>query len=211
MTIIVFAPSRKGGLHTWPRRWYRTVGLDEATPSKITGALKGADLILITDGAMTKIDEECWGKLGLHHAPKVALYSAPPSTEEFPLLEKLDLIVSDGILDDVPTPVVDADLSDATLTLRLIDALVPYDPLPWRVYLLRCGDGTYYTGVSNDPATRLLRHMRGDGARYTRGRGPLRLLALSPPLSQGEALSFEAHVKKRLLREEKPSAVRKGP
>jgi putative endonuclease len=46
------------------------------------------------------------------------------------------------------------------------------------VYLLRCGDGTYYVGYTLDPARRLAAHRAGRGARYTRGRGPLRLAAL---------------------------------
>ncbi|HLW46378.1 MAG TPA: GIY-YIG nuclease family protein [bacterium] len=46
------------------------------------------------------------------------------------------------------------------------------------VYLLRCGDRTYYVGYTTDPARRLAAHRAGYGARYTRGRGPLRLVAL---------------------------------
>jgi putative endonuclease len=46
------------------------------------------------------------------------------------------------------------------------------------VYLLCCGDHTYYVGYSTDPAQRLAAHRAGHGARYTRGRGPLRLVAL---------------------------------
>ncbi len=47
----------------------------------------------------------------------------------------------------------------------------------WWLYLLECGDGSWYAGISNDPDARLLAHAQGRGARYTRGRGPLRLLA----------------------------------
>lgn len=79
----------------------------------------------------------------------------------------------------------------------------------WRVYLLACGDGTYYTGVSTDPDRRLSEHNAGKGARYTRGRGPLTMIAVSPPLNRGEALSLEAAVK-RLPRTAKPSAVSRG-
>jgi putative endonuclease len=49
---------------------------------------------------------------------------------------------------------------------------------PHFVYLLRCGDCTYYVGYTTDPARRLAAHRAGHGARYTRGRGPLRLMAL---------------------------------
>ncbi|TDK22721.1 GIY-YIG nuclease family protein [Luteimonas aestuarii] len=48
----------------------------------------------------------------------------------------------------------------------------------WCVYLLECGDGTWYAGITNDLDARLQAHREGRGARYTRGRGPLRLLAM---------------------------------
>ncbi len=47
----------------------------------------------------------------------------------------------------------------------------------WCLYLVECCDGTWYAGISNDLDARLRAHAAGTGARYTRGRGPLRLLA----------------------------------
>lgn len=47
----------------------------------------------------------------------------------------------------------------------------------WWLYLLECGDGTWYAGIALDPDARLQAHASGAGARYTRGRGPLRILA----------------------------------
>ena len=47
--------------------------------------------------------------------------------------------------------------------------------MPWYVYILRCGDGTLYTGVTDDVPRRLAAHRSGKGAKYTRGRGPLEL------------------------------------
>lgn len=47
----------------------------------------------------------------------------------------------------------------------------------WCLYLLECGDGSWYAGITNDLDARLRAHRDGRGARYTRGRGPLRLLA----------------------------------
>lgn len=47
----------------------------------------------------------------------------------------------------------------------------------WWLYLLECGDGSWYAGISNDLDARLHAHAQGRGARYTRGRGPFRLLA----------------------------------
>ena len=44
------------------------------------------------------------------------------------------------------------------------------------VYIIRCGDGTLYTGYTNDLEARLTAHREGKGAKYTRGRGPLELV-----------------------------------
>ena len=66
----------------------------------------------------------------------------------------------------------------------------------WLVYMLRCGDGTLYLGVSNRLEDRLAAHRLGKGARYTRGRGPLRLLYVEHAGAQGEALRREAELKR---------------
>ena len=47
----------------------------------------------------------------------------------------------------------------------------------WSVYLLRCSDGSLYTGIATDVSRRLTEHAEGDkGAKYLRGRGPLELV-----------------------------------
>ena len=46
---------------------------------------------------------------------------------------------------------------------------------PWQLYILRCGDGTLYTGIAVDAEKRLRQHRSGKGAKYTRGRGPLEM------------------------------------
>ena len=48
--------------------------------------------------------------------------------------------------------------------------------MAWYVYMLRCGDDTLYTGVTDDVERRLAAHQAGKGAKYTRGRGPLELV-----------------------------------
>ena len=45
----------------------------------------------------------------------------------------------------------------------------------WVVYILECGDGTLYTGITDDFDKRFKAHRQGRGAKYTRGRGPLTL------------------------------------
>jgi putative endonuclease len=67
---------------------------------------------------------------------------------------------------------------------------------PWWVYIVECSDGTLYTGVARDVDRRIEVHNRGKGARYTRGRGPVRLRARSGPMSQSEALKLEHHIKR---------------
>jgi len=44
------------------------------------------------------------------------------------------------------------------------------------VYILKCRDGSLYTGITPDIERRLTQHQAGTGAKYTRGRGPVRLL-----------------------------------
>jgi putative endonuclease len=52
----------------------------------------------------------------------------------------------------------------------------PFEPT-WSLYVLRCADGTLYTGITTSVERRLKEHHAGSGARYTRGRGPLELVA----------------------------------
>jgi putative endonuclease len=69
----------------------------------------------------------------------------------------------------------------------------------WCVYLLRCADGTLYTGITTDLAKRLAAHRGGRGARYTRGRTPLTLVHTEPARTRSAALRRE-HELKRLRR-----------
>ena len=72
----------------------------------------------------------------------------------------------------------------------------------WSVYILRCGDGTLYTGVTNDVAARLEAHRAGFGAKYTRGRGPLELAYSEVCADKVTAFQREYAIK-RLSRQEK--------
>ena len=64
------------------------------------------------------------------------------------------------------------------------------------VYILQCGDGTYYTGSTTDLERRLDAHANGRGAKYTRGRGPLRLAYREELENWPAALRREAAIKK---------------
>lgn len=69
-------------------------------------------------------------------------------------------------------------------------------------YILRCADGTFYTGWTNDLEKRLHAHNRGTGSRYTRSRRPVELIWFLPAPSKEEAMHREARIK-RLSRREK--------
>jgi putative endonuclease len=63
------------------------------------------------------------------------------------------------------------------------------------VYIVRCADGTLYTGYARDPNAREKLHNRGRGARYTSGRRPVVLVYCETFMSRGEALRREHEVK----------------
>lgn len=70
------------------------------------------------------------------------------------------------------------------------------------VYMLRCKDGSLYTGWTNDLEHRLAMHNSGRGAKYTRGRGPLELVYTEELPDKEAALRRECAIKK-LRREQK--------
>lgn len=74
------------------------------------------------------------------------------------------------------------------------------------VYILKCSDGTLYTGWTNSLQDRILAHNSGKGAKYTRSRGPVLLVYLEEFQEKGPALSREAQIKK-LPRQEKLSII----
>jgi uncharacterized protein (TIGR02453 family) len=76
----------------------------------------------------------------------------------------------------------------------------------WTVYILRCGDGTLYTGATNDLGRRLATHARGRGGAYTRGRGPFELVYHEAVGEHGAALRCERALK-RLPRHEKERLI----
>lgn len=76
----------------------------------------------------------------------------------------------------------------------------------WTVYILECGDGTLYTGITDDLVRRLRAHTEGKGAKYTRGRGPLKLRYLEAAADKSTALKRECALK-RLRRKEKLALI----
>lgn len=69
-------------------------------------------------------------------------------------------------------------------------------PKKWCLYVLLCRDGTLYCGITNDLHRRIAQHNAGKGARYTRGRGPVKLLRQWPQKSKSAALKAEITFKR---------------
>ena len=72
----------------------------------------------------------------------------------------------------------------------------------WYLYILRCGDGSLYTGITTDVERRFAAHQCGKGAKYTRGRGPLEIVYREKCESHSHALKRE-YAFKTLTREQK--------
>ena len=68
--------------------------------------------------------------------------------------------------------------------------------MTWVVYMLRCADGSLYTGITNDLARRLAAHRAGTASRYTRSRRPVRLVYRERRRSRSAALKREAAIKR---------------
>jgi putative endonuclease len=68
----------------------------------------------------------------------------------------------------------------------------------WHVYLIRCRDGALYTGIATDVSRRLAEHQRGGGrgAKYLRGKGPLRIVLKKAIGRRGLALKIESRIKR---------------
>ena len=74
------------------------------------------------------------------------------------------------------------------------------------VYILKCADGTYYTGWTTDPERRVKVHNSGKGARYTRARRPVDLVYLEEYDDKISAQKREYAIK-RLSRSEKEELI----
>ncbi len=66
----------------------------------------------------------------------------------------------------------------------------------WSVYVLRCGDGSLYTGIAKNVEARLKMHLCGKGAAYTRSHLPVEMVYKEPRLTRSQALIREAQVKR---------------
>lgn len=76
----------------------------------------------------------------------------------------------------------------------------------WWVYILRCADGSLYTGITKDVNRRYEQHNAGAASRYTRGRVPVSLVYQEPQATQSLALKREAAIKV-MSRQQKESLI----
>ncbi len=74
--------------------------------------------------------------------------------------------------------------------------------MEWVVYILKCADGSFYTGITNNLPARIAAHESGKGAKYTRGRGPFALVYSEGCKDRSLAAKREMAIK-LLSREEK--------
>ena len=81
--------------------------------------------------------------------------------------------------------------------------------MAWYVYMLRCGDGSLYTGSTTDVERRLREHQGGTGARYTRSRPPVTLAYAEEEPDRSAAQRREAAIKK-MPRAQKLKLIGKG-
>ncbi len=67
--------------------------------------------------------------------------------------------------------------------------------MAWIVYIILCSDGTLYTGITNDLEKRIKQHNEGKGAKYTRGRGPVKVMKIFEFETKSEAAKEEYKIK----------------
>lgn len=67
--------------------------------------------------------------------------------------------------------------------------------MSWQVYIILCSDNSLYTGITTDLDRRFRQHAEGTGAKYFRGRRPLRVVYLENDHSRSSAASREAKIK----------------
>lgn len=99
-------------------------------------------------------------------------------------------------------------MNPSTEFINLIRQRTMPSPTPWFLYFVRCGDGALYTGIALDPKRRLEEHESdsGRGAKYLRGRGPLKIVFKRKLPDRSAALRME-YALKRLPKPRKEALV----
>ncbi|MCX7172899.1 MAG: GIY-YIG nuclease family protein [Proteobacteria bacterium] len=79
--------------------------------------------------------------------------------------------------------------------------------MTWYLYMIECEDGSIYTGITLDVATRYAAHVSGKGARYTRSHPPRRLLFSREYADKSSALKAECEMKRLTAGEKRTFCV----
>jgi len=74
------------------------------------------------------------------------------------------------------------------------------------VYILKCTDDSFYTGITNDPKKRFEQHISGKGGRYTRSHKPVKIVYLEKLPNRSKAMKREARIK-RMRKQDKSSLI----
>ncbi len=90
--------------------------------------------------------------------------------------------------------------------LKMLEGMVSEGRKEWSLYVLRCGDGSLYTGITKDIESRLKQHQKGKGAAYTRTHLPVQLVYSESEFTRSEALIREAKIK-RMPRPKKEALI----
>ena len=90
--------------------------------------------------------------------------------------------------------------------LKMLRGMVSEGDREWSLYVLRCGDGSLYTGIAKDIEARLAQHQKGKGAAYTRTHLPVALVYSETRFTRSEALVREAKIK-RMPRPKKEALI----
>ena len=75
------------------------------------------------------------------------------------------------------------------------------------VYILKCTDSSFYTGITNDPQKRFKEHASGKGGRYTRSHKPVKIVYLEKLSNRSKAMKREARIKK-MTRQKKTALIK---
>lgn len=83
---------------------------------------------------------------------------------------------------------------------------------PYHVYIVKCSDGSLYTGITSDLERRLQQHNgeRWGGARYTRGRGPVEIVYIEKYKTRSEASKREYYIKHTLNHQQKQDLINRA-
>ncbi len=83
--------------------------------------------------------------------------------------------------------------------------------MPWFVYMVRCHDGSVYTGITTDVQKRLGQHNAGSGAKYTRTRGPVAVAHQEAATNESAARKREAEIKRWTKKEKETFLAASAP